>query len=191
MIFTVIWFVSITDNSLTIIWSQVTIPIQQLLLLLLLLYTWYCRQRIGKGTGGLGNKRKNGDHPNYGIIKISQNTGKSPGNLLSLKLHWNTAGVEVGGWAETIQTTALLRTARIQRRVLETWGDLLSLKLHWNTISKRWCGSWRVARDYPNDSTAKNGQNPETGPGDLRRLAVTQTPMKNHQLTVIWKTLKE
>ena len=31
---------------------------------------------------------------------------------------------------ETIQTTALLRTARILRRVLETWGDLLSLKLH-------------------------------------------------------------
>ena len=29
---------------------------------------------------------------------------------------------------ETIQTTALLRTARILRRILETWGDLLSLK---------------------------------------------------------------
>ena len=28
--------------------------------------------------------------------------------------------LEVGGRAETIQTTALLRTARIQRRVLET-----------------------------------------------------------------------
>ena len=36
--------------------------------------------------------------------------------------------LEVGGWVETIQTTALLRTARILRRVLETWGDLLSLK---------------------------------------------------------------
>ena len=40
---------------------------------------------------------------------------------------------------ETIQTTALLRSARILRRVLETWGDLLSLKLQWETISKRWC----------------------------------------------------
>ena len=37
--------------------------------------------------------------------------------------------LEVGGWVETIQMTALLRTARILRRVLETWGDLLSLKL--------------------------------------------------------------
>ena len=41
----------------------------------------------------------------------------------------------IGGRVETIQTTALLRTARILRRVLETWGDLLSLKLQWETIS--------------------------------------------------------
>ena len=43
--------------------------------------------------------------------------------------------LEVGGRVETIQTTTLLRTARILRRVLETWGDLLSLKLQWKTIS--------------------------------------------------------
>ena len=36
--------------------------------------------------------------------------------------------LEVGGRVETIQTTTLLRMARILRRVLETWGDLLSLK---------------------------------------------------------------
>ena len=34
--------------------------------------------------------------------------------------------LEVGGRVETIQTTALLKTARILRGVLETWGDLLS-----------------------------------------------------------------
>ena len=43
--------------------------------------------------------------------------------------------LEIGGRVETIQTTALLRTARILRRVLETWGDLLSLKLQCKTIS--------------------------------------------------------
>ena len=43
--------------------------------------------------------------------------------------------LEVGGRVGTIQMTALLRTARILRRVLETWGDLLSLKLQWKTIS--------------------------------------------------------
>ena len=43
--------------------------------------------------------------------------------------------LEVGGRVETIQTTALLRMAKILRRVLETWGDLLSIKLPWKTIS--------------------------------------------------------
>ena len=35
------------------------------------------------------------------------------------------------------------------------------------------------------------GQNTETSPGDLWRLAVTQTPVKNHQLILMWKTLEE
>ena len=43
--------------------------------------------------------------------------------------------LEVGGRVETIQTTALLKTARILRRVQETWGDLQSFKLQWKTIS--------------------------------------------------------
>ena len=43
--------------------------------------------------------------------------------------------LEVGGRVKTIQTTALLRTARILRRVLKTWGDLLSFKLQRKTIS--------------------------------------------------------
>ena len=42
--------------------------------------------------------------------------------------------LEVGGRVETIQTIALLRTARILRRVLETWGHSLSLRLQWKTI---------------------------------------------------------
>ena len=54
--------------------------------------------------------------------------------------------LEVGRRVETIQTTALLKTARILRRVLEAWGD-------------------------------------------LRRLAVTQSPVKDHQLTLMWKIL--
>ena len=43
--------------------------------------------------------------------------------------------LKFGGRVETIQMTALLRTAKILRRDLETWGDLLSLKLQWKTIS--------------------------------------------------------
>ena len=42
--------------------------------------------------------------------------------------------LEIRGQVEIIQTTASLRSARILRRVLETWGNLLSLKLQWKTI---------------------------------------------------------
>ena len=52
--------------------------------------------------------------------------------------------LEIRGRVEIIQTTALLRSARILRIVLETWGDLLLLTL-----------------------------------------------VKNHQLTLVWKALKE
>ena len=45
--------------------------------------------------------------------------------------------------------------------------------------------------DHPNYSIIENGQNTEKSPGDLRRLAVTQTPVKNHRLKLMWKTLKE
>ena len=46
--------------------------------------------------------------------------------------------LEVGGRVETIQTTTLLRTVRILRRVPVTCGDMLSLKLQWKAISVSW-----------------------------------------------------
>ena len=42
-----------------------------------------------------------------------------------------------------------------------------------------------------NYSIAEIGQNTEKSPGDPRRLAVTQTPVKDHQQTLVWKTCKE
>ena len=33
------------------------------------------------------------------------------------------------------------------------------------------------------------GQNTEKSPGDLSKPAVTETPVENHQLTLVWKTL--
>ena len=47
--------------------------------------------------------------------------------------------VGIGGRIENIQTTALLRSPSILRRVLKTWGDLLPIVLQWKTISLRWC----------------------------------------------------
>ena len=43
--------------------------------------TWYGHQRTDTVTGGLRNKKKNGGHPNYSIMKITQNTEESPGHL--------------------------------------------------------------------------------------------------------------
>ena len=45
--------------------------------------------------------------------------------------------LEIGGQAETIQATALLKSDRILKKVLETCEDLLSLRLQWKTISLR------------------------------------------------------
>ena len=42
-------------------------------------------------------------------------------------------------------------------------------------------GSWRTSGDHPNYSIIENGQNTKKSPGDLMRLAVTQTPVKNSQ----------
>ena len=44
--------------------------------------------------------------------------------------------------------------------------------------------SW-MGGDNPNDNIAEDGQNTEMSPGDLRRLAITQTPVKDHQLTLM------
>ena len=44
----------------------------------------YSHQRIGSGTRGLENIKTSGDHPDYYIIKISQNTEKYPGEMRKL-----------------------------------------------------------------------------------------------------------
>ena len=38
----------------------------------------YSHQRIGTGTGELGNKRTSRDYPNCSIVEISHNTEKNP-----------------------------------------------------------------------------------------------------------------
>ena len=60
--------------------------------------------------------------------------------------------LEVGGRVETIQTTALLKTARILRKVWETWRDLLSLNLQWKTIRCRWCEKIKWVNDNNNNN---------------------------------------
>ena len=43
----------------------------------------------------------------------------------------------------------------------------------------------------PNYSIIMIGLNTEKSPGDLRRLVVTQTPEKDHQPTMEWKSLND
>ena len=52
------------------------------------------------------------------------------------------------------------------------------------TVTK---GLLKGLKDYghPNYYIIENGENTEKSPGDLRRLAVTQTPVKDHQLTLM------
>ena len=44
--------------------------------------------------------------------------------------------------------------------------------------------NWRINRDFPNHDITKIGQNTEKSPGDLGGLAVTHSPVRNHQLTM-------
>ena len=48
-------------------------------------------------------------------------------------------------------------------------------------------GIQRKNRDHPDYCIGKIGQNTEESPGDLRRLAITQTPVKDHQLMLVGK----
>ena len=51
-------------------------------------------------------------------------------------------------------------------------------------------GNKRTSGDDPNYCIIKIGQNSEKISGDLRRLVVSQTPVKKHQLMLVRKTLK-
>ena len=48
-----------------------------------------------------------------------------------------------------------------------------------------------MSGNHPNYSIIENGQNTEKSPGELRRLAVTQTPAKDHELMLMRKTLSK
>ena len=140
-------------------------------------------QKLGKRTGKLGNQRTSGHHPNDRIIKISQNGEKGPANLGRL------AVTPVRIYQLTLAWKPLKSKILIIMK-----GD--------NYTNRDWCfwyshqriikgtGGLRGRRtrgDYPNYSIIENGQNTEKSPGVLRRLAVTQTQLKDLQLKLMWK----
>ena len=62
-----------------------------------------------------------------------------------------------------------------------TWNDSQRLSKRARGIENR-----RMSGEHSNYSVAKISQNTEKNPEDLK-LAVTQTPVKDHQLTLVWK----
>ena len=85
-----------------------------------------------------------------------------------------------------------LDLARELKKTVEQAGD--------NNTNCNWCvwnnnkmitketgelGSCRTSGDHLNYYIIENVQNTEKSPGDLRRLAVNQTPVKNHRLTLM------
>ena len=52
-------------------------------------------------------------------------------------------------------------------------------------------GKKRASGDHPNCSITEIGLNTEKSPGDLRRLFVSQTSVKNHRLMLAWNTRGE
>ena len=55
-------------------------------------------------------------------------------------------------------------------------------------LGKIYRKSWKSKGKWKLNSIIKIGQNTEKNPGDLRRLAVTKTPLEDHQLKLIGKT---
>ena len=59
----------------------------------------------------------------------------------------------------------------------------------WNNSQRidkrsRRLGNKRTSGDHPDDGLIEIGQNTEKSPGDLRRFAVIQTPVRNLRLTM-------
>ena len=50
--------------------------------------------------------------------------------------------------------------------------------------------NWRTSRDYVNYMMFEIGRNTEKSPGDLWKLVVTETSLKDHELTLVWGTCK-
>ena len=97
-----------------------------------------------------------------------------------------------GKMKESKQRDKNVYLAREQKQTMEHEGDSLSI-CGWCTwdntqgISKgtRRLGNKRTSRDHPDYSIIKIGQNTEKSPGDSRRHRVIQTPVTNHQLTLL------
>ena len=74
----------------------------------------------------------------------------------------------------------------------ESDGDANHNRSKWKNpkrIGKGTGGLEKKSGDYPDYNITNFGQNAQKSPGDLKRLAITPTPTRNHQLKLVWKNL--
>ena len=106
-----------------------------------------------------------------------------------------TLGTDIGGLikgledlelrrrVDAIQTTELLRSARIQRRMLETWGDLLSLKIQWkpsaNAYMKNSKGVNTTTTTINNNNNNNNNNNLPTQATEQQLLFLNKERKRN------------
>ena len=67
--------------------------------------------------------------------------------------------------------------------------------IYWNKCARyshqrigtktRGLGNQKTSRDHPDYNIIEIGQNTEKSTGDLRRLPVAQTPVRDHQLMLV------
>ena len=120
-----------------------------------------------------------------------------------------TTKENLSNWRFCCLAVHRLKVKKVNRR-FTTW----TLLGNWKTVKDesngytncRWCsryghqkigtrtgglGNKRTSGDSLNYSIVEIGQNTEKSPRDLRRLAVAQTPVKDHRERLIWETLTE
>ena len=96
--------------------------------------------------------------------------------------------LEIRGTVDTSQTTAVLISVRIPRRVLETWEDLLSLNFQWKILSYLWCKNSQKSNNNRGRIETLSTAILLRSARILRKtlkiggggLAVTQIPVKDH-----------
>ena len=138
-------------------------------------------QRLDKEVGGVKNRRTSRDHPNCSNVEVSQNSEKSPGDLRRLTV--------IQTRVKDCQLTLVWKNGQQYANTNCNW-------CAWNCPKRLGrktggTGKWKKNRVHPDYSTVKISQNTEKNPGDLNRLALIQTPVKDHNLMLVGKTRME
>ena len=176
----------------------------------------YSYQKIETGTGGLENKRMYGDHPHYSIVLISQNTANSPEDLKrlainqtpvenhKLRLVWKTlrrvTPVKDPSYQRIVEISQNRKNPGDLGRLIITLTPVkdhshqMIVKISQNCMKNpedvRLAVTQTPVEDCGQQMIVEISHYNNKCPGDLRRLAVTPTPVENHLLKLVWRTFK-